>query len=136
MKKIITIIAVLLLITSCSSNDEDTFEGSQSDLTGTWKIVKVIVEGNQISLNTCDSQEKIIVDSSGNASWNYYLNEAEPCNVLINNFTFKAININFEIGGTSQNTSMFGKFQGSNKIEITRIYRNPDLTTIYTFTKT
>ena len=135
MRKIITIISITLLFVSCSSNDEDIFEGSQSDLTGTWKVSKVIVEGNQVTLNECDQKEQIIVSSTGAATWNYYLTDNEPCNILTNNFTFKAVNINFNIEGTSQNTSMFGKFQGPNQIEITRFYRNPDLTTVYTFNK-
>ncbi len=134
MKKLLTLFALTFIFFSCSS-EEDLFEGSQSDLTGTWKVSKVIVEGIQIELNACDRKEEIIVSSSGNANWNYYLTDSEPCSKLTNNFTFKSANINFEIEGTSQNTSMYGKFQGANQIQITKIYRDPSLTTVYTFKK-
>ena len=133
MKKIITLIAIALLFASCSSSDD--FEGTQSDLIGSWKVSTVIVEGIQIDLNECDRKENIVVDSAGKASWNYYITKTEPCSVLINNFIFKSENINFDIEGTSQNTSMYGRFLGSKTIKITKFYRNPDLKTVYTFTK-
>lgn len=117
MKKI-TIIIAIALFTGCSKDGSiANYEGKQSDLTGMWKLTSIIYGDIDIT-NKCYKKSTISVDSNGNATWTEFSQKDSDCEKSINNFIFKALNVNFNIQNNSKFNNYYGKFYSKNDIEI------------------
>ncbi|MDB0600281.1 lipocalin family protein [Tenacibaculum maritimum] len=141
MKRIITLITIITItLTSCSSDDEvANFEGSQSDLIGNWILTGEEIDGNVIPFNQCLETTNVKVDSNGGAVWTTYSKDSnDECQTNIDNFVFKANNVNFTIEDNSQFNNYYGKFYSSNDIEITKFFDDNNglkSKTVYRFNK-
>lgn len=135
MRKLFALLFLSASIISCSSDDSANYEGSQSDLTGVWKLSNIQYEGIDIT-NECRKNTTITVSSNGQASWSEY--SGEPCVEDTDSFVFTALNVNFDIEDNSNFTNYYGKFHSKNEIEITVIFNDNDgleSETIYKFVK-
>ncbi len=150
MKKI-TLLFLIMIIFSCSSNDDsdnqiEEYNGNQSDLTGTWNLESAKYKGNDLTLDVCDIKENIIIDKDGNAVWEFsisgiddplFIDDPAKCNFTNDGFKITDMEgVYFKVDlnrFVTYKLTYDGKFLTRNKIQITKNYKGNY--TVYMFIK-
>ena len=79
MKKLILLLSVFaLVLTSCSSDDDDS---SQDPFIGTWKYSQYFEDGVEIPLEDCEDLTTVVISSNGTFSTNSYWDFGTGCEV-------------------------------------------------------
>lgn len=129
MIRFIALLLTISLFTACS--DDDNFQGTQEDLTGTWVLNRKTISPNPNNWQPSDAcpQENLVIPPSSNSStsWTFQQYFSASC--------FMTLNENLRISGIEGGSENFiieefedtdfieqqsGKFLNENQIQITQ----------------
>ena len=80
MKKLVLLLSVFaLVLTSCSSDDDNSNDLSQELLIGTWTYFKAFEDGVEIVLSDCEKQETQVFNTDGTFTITEYDDFDGPC---------------------------------------------------------
>jgi hypothetical protein len=104
------ILLITLIVLSCSSDDDKSNSNIQDDIIGTWSLVSIENQGNDIPVFGCGT-EHTITYNSGNLGEEYFSQDfnENPC-------IFNTLNFTWERTGNLINKAI--EFEGNNVNEI------------------
>ena len=72
MKKITLLLCAFALVLTSCNKDDDNNEATQDQLIGTWKFYKSFENDVEDELETCETEETVVISADGTYSWTYF----------------------------------------------------------------